>query len=523
MIVNNPVLKGFHPDPSMICVNGTYYIANSTFEYYPGVCIQKSADLVRWEPVRYPLTSERLLGMRGNPAGTGVWAPCLSYSDGVYYLVYANMRSWCNDPFKDSNNYVITTTDLERGEWSDPVYLNSSGFDASLFHDDDGKKYYLNMEWNHLEAGKNQFSGILLQEYDAKEKKLVGPVHKIFRGTEWGSVEGPHIYKKDGWYYLFCAEGGTSYEHAEVVARSRSVFGPYELHPFRHLICSYGSKNVNQKTGHASMCCGKDGKWYLAYLSGRPVKDYRCILGRETSIQELVWKEDGWMYLKNGTNTPSDFFETDAEPYEAPRVKEYSFESWEKLTDFMTLRRPITDANFRLHDGRLTIVGKDSPVSVFDQSVLCRRQEHFSFRADTVLEFSPASFQHMAGLIYRYNEANFYYLFMSCKPDTAERELRVLYLDDGKYEYSEAVPYTKEKVWLRLDVDKADAQFSYSADGVNYQKIGKCADATIMSDDYARPLGFTGAFVGMACQDLKNHAKTADFLSFRYENKEEKQ
>ena len=521
MIIRNPVLRGFHPDPSMIYVNGTYYIANSTFEWYPGVCIHKSADLVNWEPVSYPLASERLLEMRGNPMSAGVWAPCLSYSDGVYYLVYSNMRSWSNDPFKDSNNYLITTTDLE-GEWSDPVYLNSSGFDASLFHDDDGKKYYLNMEWNHLERDKEQFSGILLQEYDAKQRRLVGEVHKIFLGTDLGRVEGPHIYKKDGWYYLFCAEGGTSYEHAEAVARSRSVFGPYELHPMKHLITSYGSDNINQKTGHASMCCGKDGKWYLAYLSGRPVRDYRCILGRETSIQELVWKEDGWMYLKNGTNTPSDTFEADAVPCERPRAVEYSFRDWKELGDFMTLRRSVSENNFRLHDGRLTVVGKDSPVSVFDQSVLCRRQEHFSFRAETLLEFEPQSFQHMAGLIYRYNEANLYYLFMSCNPRTMQKELRVLYLDDGKYEYSEAVPYPETRVWLRLDVDGADAQFSYSADGQTYHKIGKCADATIMSDEYARPMGFTGAFVGMACQDLRDHRKTADFLKFRYEDKEER-
>ena len=521
MIVKNPVLKGFHPDSSMIYVDGTYYIANSTFEYYPGVRIHKSTDLVRWQALISPLSSRRLLDMTGNPASTGVWAPCLSYCDGKFYLVYSNMRSWDVGPFKDGSNFLITATDLE-GEWSDPVYLNSSGFDASLFHDDDGKKYLINMEWNHLERGKEQFSGILLQEYDEKQRKCVGKVSKIFLGTvEPGCVEGPHLYKKDGWYYIFCAEGGTSYNHAEVVARSRSIFGPYEMHPLTHLLTTSGKDRINQKAGHASMCEGKDGKWYIAYLTGRPLKDKRCVLGRETSVQEIVWR-DGWPYLLNGTNTPSDTFETDAQPYEPPKSITYRFNDWKELGDFQTLRNPLCEDNFRIHDGVLTVVGKESIVSAFDQSVLCRRQQHFRFTAETLLEFNPESFQHMAGLIYRYNERNAYYLFMSVKPDTLEKELRVLYLDNGNYEYSEPVAYDSTRVWLRLNVDGEEAQFSYSRNGITFVNIGKCADATIMSDECAGPMGgFTGAFVGMACQDLRRHSKTADFHYFRYENGEE--
>lgn len=516
MTVKNPVLRGFHADPCMLYVHGTYYIATSTFEWYPGVQIHKSTDLVRWEPVKPPLDSERLLAMRGNAASAGVWAPCLTFSDGMFYLVYSNVRSRSSSAFKDCDNFLTTAHSVE-GPWSDPVYLNSSGFDASLFHDDDGKKYLVDMEWNHLAVGKARFSGILLQEYDASAQRLVGAVHKIFRGTALGYTEGPHIYKINGWYYLFCAEGGTSYGHAEVVARSRSLFGPYETHPMTYLIAP-GSGGINVKAGHASLCEGRGGQWYIAYLSGRPDGNRRCVLGRETSLQPVVWRDDGWMYLENGTNIPSDSFEADADPYAEPGLYECDFQSDQCLCEFQTLRRPITSDSFRVHDGRLTLVGRESPMSEFDQTILFRRQTHFKFRAETLMEFEPESFRHMAGLIYRYDESHLYYLFMSCDPETQQRELRVLYLDGRKYAYSDGIRCQSHRVWLRLDVNCAAARFYYSENGQTFRPIGRRADASKLSDDYAG--GFTGAAVGMACQDLSMHAKTADFLYFRYENTE---
>lgn len=513
--VKNPILQGFNPDPSIIYVDGWYYIANSTFEWYPGVQIHKSTDLINWELASRPLKEYRLLDMRGNPSSSGVWAPCLSYCDGLFYLVYSNMKTWNNDPFKDSYNFITTATSIE-GDWSDPVYINSSGFDASLFHDDDGRKWFLNMEWNHLKSGKEQFSGILLQEYDADKKKLVGKVSKIFLGTELGLVEGPHLYKKDGRYYLLCAEGGTSYEHAEVAARSENIYGPYQVHPMKQILSAMNTNAINQKAGHASMCEGKNGEWYLAHLSGRPLRDYRCVLGRETSLQRLVWK-DGWMYLENGTSTPSDFIELEGEVKKKSAVKKYIFsEQAECIKDFQTLRKPITSDNFILTNQGLQIIGKDSPVSCYDQSVLAIRQTDFSFEATACLEYNPDSFQHMAGLTYRYNEANQYYLFMSYNESLNKRVLSLMVIDDGKHSFSEQIILKSDTVYLKLNVDRENAQFYFSEDGKKYSKIGAILDSTIMSDEYARPMGFTGAFVGLAAQDLKEHCKTALYKWFEY-------
>ncbi len=260
MMISNPVLAGFHPDPSLLRVGDTYYIANSTFEWYPGVEIYSSKDLAGWEHVISPLSERRLLDMTGCASSCGVWAPCLSYADGIFYLIYTNMQSWNAGPWKDSPNFLTTSESIE-GPWSDPVFLNCSGFDPSMFHDDDGRHYLVNMEWDYRKTGAYQFTGILLQEYDISKKKLVGEVKKIFTGTAIQLVEGPHIYKKNGYYYLLTAEGGTTYEHAATVARSKNIEGPYEVHPANPLITSYNwPDHPIQRAGHASWCDTPDGR-----------------------------------------------------------------------------------------------------------------------------------------------------------------------------------------------------------------------------------------------------------------------
>ena len=175
-MINNPILKGFNPDPSIVRVRSDYYIATSTFEWYPGVQIHHSKDLVNWRLIAQPLNRKELLDMRGNADSCGIWAPCLSYDNDRFYLIYTDVKRH-DGSFKDSHNYLTTCETID-GIWSDPVYLNSSGFDPSLFHDKD-RKWFLNMVWDYR-PGNNPFGGILLQEYCEKSKKLVGPVHNIF-------------------------------------------------------------------------------------------------------------------------------------------------------------------------------------------------------------------------------------------------------------------------------------------------------------------------------------------------------
>ncbi|MBQ4510962.1 MAG: glycoside hydrolase family 43 protein, partial [Clostridia bacterium] len=225
----NPVLTGFHPDPCILRVNEDYFLATSTFQWFPGVQLYHSKDLVNWQEIKSPLNRLSQLDMHGNPNSGGIWAPCLSYNNGTYYLIYTNVKNF-HGIFKDTHNYLVTTTDIFSGNWSEPIYLNSSGFDPSLFHDDDGKKYLLNMRWDHR-VEFHDFAGILIQEYSEKEKKLIGEPKTIFKGTPIGATEAPHLYKINGYYYLMVAEGGTMYNHGIRMARSKNIMGPYEADP----------------------------------------------------------------------------------------------------------------------------------------------------------------------------------------------------------------------------------------------------------------------------------------------------
>lgn len=515
--VKNPVLKGFHPDPCMIYVNGTYYIATSTFEYYPGVKISASEDLAHWRTASYPLKTLKHLDMRGDSASTGIWAPALSYADGKFWLIFTDQKQWLDGHLKDTENYLTTCETID-GEWSEPVYLNGTGFDPSLFHDDDGKKYLVNMCWDYrYDSDDERFCGILLQEYDHKAKKLIGKPVKIFTGTEKHITEGPHIFKKDGWYYLLTAEGGTGLTHAATLARSRSVYGPYELHPTKQIITAWETDCYLQKAGHASLCCGKDGEWVLAHLCGRPQKEGRCMLGRETAIQNVEWREDGWVYLKNGTNHPSDTFEAYAPADESTVDKTYTFDNGLDV-DFMTLRQPITSEIFNVDSrkGYLRIKGKKSLMALRDQSVLVRRVEAFDFTAETSVEFEPESFNHWAGLIYRYSENNQHYLYVSYDEKTDSRELLKITYDDSRFRLERIAKLPESgAVRMRVQVKDTVGQFYYST-GSEWIKAGASFDASKLSDEYNRPLAFTGPYVGMACQDLGNGEKCADFAYFRY-------
>ena len=283
--IKNPVLPGFHPDPAMIRVGDDYYLATSTFEWFPGVAVYHSRDLVHWEFAAYPLTRVSQLDLRGVPSSCGVFAPCLSYCDGLFYLVYTVVKT--EPVFQDTDNYLVTAPAIE-GPWSEPIYLNSTGFDPSLFHDADGRKWLVNRDCDTRLYQANR-GGILLREYDAAQKRLVGPEYRIYRSEKIIGAEGPHLYRHGGWYYLVLAEGGTDTNHVVTVARSHSLTGPYDCDPETPMLTSRDDPwNPLQKAGHGSLVETQDGQWYLAHLVGRPLPSKgTCILGRETAIQKV--------------------------------------------------------------------------------------------------------------------------------------------------------------------------------------------------------------------------------------------
>lgn len=518
--IQNPVLRGFYPDPSICRVGDDYYIANSTFEWFPGVSLSHSRDLVHWEQVGYALTRSSQLDMRGDPNSGGIWAPCLTHADGLFWLIYTDVRGWTG-AFKDVRNFLVTAPSIE-GPWSEPVFMNGVGFDASLFHDDDGRKWYVQMIWDHRPS-KNQFGGIVLQEYDANARKLVGPSTRIFGGTALGFVEGPHLLKKDGWYYLTSAEGGTFTTHAETVARSRTVTGPYEEMPGNPLISSVSDPtNPLQSAGHGCMVETAAGEWYFAHLCRRPIVNGRSILGRETAIQKISWDADGWPRLAQGGVLP-------AVEVADPGFASHPFPETPARDDFDTpklaiqwnsLRLPLDEAHYSLTErpGHLRLKGHESIVSRFDQTIVARRQRAFHVQASTVVEFAPDSFLQSAGLVAFYSTDDFYYLFVT-KTDHANLAIGLMACDRGTISY----PVEKEfdvsaldRVYLRVEIDMAQLRFYYSQNGKEWFPVRDAQDSSILSDEYAVPCAFTGNFVGMACQDLSGSGKSADFDWFEY-------
>jgi xylan 1,4-beta-xylosidase len=536
-MMNNPVLPGFHADPAILRVGDVYYIANSTFEWYPGVELHRSKDMVNWELLPSPLSETRLLDMKGNGASCGIWAPCLSYADGLFYLVFTNVRSWCDGPWKDAPNYLTTAPAIE-GPWSSPIFLNASGFDASLFHDEDGRKWLVNMEWDFRQPSEpSKFTGILLQEYSAKKKRLIGKSRRIYPGTAIQLTEGPHLYKKNGYYYLLTAEGGTQYNHAVTLARSKSITGPYETYPSNPLLTSYGSPDLYlQKAGHASICETPDGRTYMAYLCGRPLPNTQyCPLGRETAIIELEWK-DGWLYTKYNEegrkaapesygrtipNYPAPSFDPPARvkgepaPYSKPRV--YTFDRGCIDLDFKTLRTKAEPQTYSLtaRPGFLRLKGGESPVSTFNQTLLARRQMDFNFDAETYMEFESESFHEFAGLVYRYDESNQYLLTVS-HDDAKGRVLFVQSLVAGEYSRTDYTTLPPGKgIYLGISVRGGNAAFYYSLDREHRITVRPMLDVRVLSDEFFHE-GFTGAFVGMFCVDTSYYKAAADFQYFEY-------
>lgn len=524
MTIRNPILPGFNPDPSICRVGGRYYIATSTFEWFPGVQIHASEDLANWDLVARPLSRPEQLDMRGNPDSGGVWAPCLSHADGLFWLVYTDVKR-LDGNFKDAHNYVVTAPSIE-GPWSDPLYVNSNGFDPSLFHDDDGRKWFVVLQWKHLSqsvggAPKHPaFDGILCQQWDP-EKGLTGPVTRIFTASPHGLTEGAHLSKRDGWYYLTLAEGGTGYQHAVTMARSREVLGPYALHPDTHLMTAKDSPDAPlQRVGHGQIVETPEGETYHTFLCSRPLPGRRSPLGRETGLERCVWR-DGWLYPETGSPVPRIEIPHSAAPSPAAAPVLRRFDGPTLPPEFQWLRTPYPDRIFRLTGAALRLIGRESLGSWFEQSLVARRQEHLAYRAETTLAaYSPTTYQHSAGLVTYYNRHKFHFLGVSFEND--RRVLRLLSCPgdwpDGRLQFpAEALPIADGPVDLAVETDHATQRFVWRQGG-DWQPIGPALDAAVLSDEGGRGehASFTGNFVGMAAFDVTGHGLVADFTRFDY-------
>ncbi|MEU7772224.1 glycoside hydrolase family 43 protein [Micromonospora taraxaci] len=519
--IRNPVLAGFHPDPSILRVDDDYYLATSTFEWYPGVRVHHSRDLVNWRTLSGVITDRRLLDLRGCGDSNGVWAPDLTYHDGLFYLVYSDVASFASG-YWDPQNFLVTAEDIA-GPWSDPVKLHGRGFDAALFHDEDGTTWLLSMsaDWR---PGRDRFGGIEIQQYNRAERRLVGSPRMLFTGTSVGVTEGPHIYRHDGWYWLITAEGGTSWEHQVTMARSRDLFGPYEVDPDGPLLTSVGRPDLRlQKAGHGSLVRTQTDEWYLAHLVGRPYSPLgSCVLGRETAIQRVEWPSGEWPKIAGGV--PADEVvapDLPAHPWPAEPETDH-FDAPELGLCWSTLRRPATTDWVDLHarPSYVRIHGGQSPVGRQAPSLVARRVGAMHCSLETVVEFDPADHRQLAGVTAYYNTLNWHHLYLT-RDDDGRTVLELLSSDNGR-----RTPYPDltvdvsgvTRVGLRAVFDGPVVRFDYDL-GAGWQPAGVDLDATILSDEHAALIidgepaawGFTGAFLGLWVQDLGGDGAYADF------------
>ncbi|MFG3157388.1 glycoside hydrolase family 43 protein [Streptomyces sp. NPDC048219] len=529
--IRNPVLTGFHPDPSLLRTGLDYYLATSTFEWLPGVTLHHSRDLVNWRPLGGALTEERLLDLTGTPDSGGVWAPCLSWADGLFHLVYSNVAS-LTGAFKDVRNHVVTAPSVT-GPWSDPVPLPGHGFDPSLFHDTgpggSGRSWYLWLDWDHR-TDRQPFAGILLQEWDRTARAVRGPVQRIFTGTALGRTEGPHLYRRDGWYYLVTAEGGTSWEHAVTVARSREVTGPYVPDPAGPLLTSYGDDRLKlQKAGHASLVDTPGGEWYLAHLTARPLTPRgACVLGRETALQRVHWTADGWPRVSGDSGDGRPALRVPAPRFSTPAVREPAAHDGVLPPEWMTLRRyPDPSWLSPVPQGGVRLRGAESLSSRHRQSLVARRQQHTDFSFETEVSFAPTSPRQMAGVVHLYNTRLWHYAHLT-RDEEQGRVLRLATCDRGRYTEPVAPVSVPEDVPVRLRLTCAGGTGAFAwwdAADRRWRRLGPRLDVTRLSDEYATvgdgdghydSWGFTGAFVGVCAQDLTGDGRPADFTGLEY-------
>ena len=545
-MIKNPILPGFNPDPCICRKGEDYYMAVSSFEWFPGIPVYHSKDLKNWELYSHVLTDDVAVDLKKLPSAKGIWAPCLTYceKEDLFYVVYGVMNSM-NARYFDVDNYLITAKDI-KGPWSESVYIHSSGFDASILHDYDGRKYIVSLEWETRE-GYEKPGAICMVEYSSEKKEIVGYPKRIWSGgTDRGCIEAPHLTKRGDYYYIMCAEGGTGYGHSVTMGRAKEVWGPYEGDPTNPILTSipgdfyerhdpdhlkpkyFNPESVLQKSGHGSYVETQLGEVYLVHHTARPfVPELRCTLGRETAIQKMKWTDDGWLRMYDDLNLAKEYVaESKLPEYKVPQIPNFDdFDGEELGLQYYAPRiAPSSFADVKARPGFVRIRGQESRCSLNKVSILARKLTSVYAKVTTKMEFKPEVHQHSAGLIMYYDNMNYIYLRKYYSETLGQSALSVIHLENGeKTEFlNTRIPVEECPVYLRLKVEGRQSYFEWSYDGENYKKIGKVFDTTKFSDEYCKYGEFTGTFVGLTCADRVLHKHYADFDFFNYEADETK-
>jgi xylan 1,4-beta-xylosidase len=509
----NPILPGCYPDPSVCRVGDDYYLVTSTFEYFPGLPVFHSRDLVHWHQIGHVLDRASQLPLDGIRPSGGLYAPTIRFSNGTFYVINTLV-----DGKTKSGNFIVTAAD-PAGPWSEPYWLESApGIDPSLFFDEDGRAWYTG---TRLKANSDYegHTEIWLQELDLQSMRLVGDVHVLWDGAVKGAVwaEAPHIYKVQGHYYLVIAEGGTAHHHAVTVARSDSITGPYEANrgnpilTHRHLGLDYPIVG----TGHADLVETQTGQWWMVLLAMRPYGGYFYNLGRETFLAPVRW-EDGWPIVSPGLGRV-EF------SYPVPNLPEATWPQAPACDDFDSpalalywnfLRTP-RDKFFSLSErpGHLRLRLRPQRLSEHtNPSFIGRRQQHIHFRAQCAVEFTPQNEHECAGLALVQNN-DFYFLFVITK--ATELVLCLIKRAYGKEEILAQQPANAAKLHLKVEAHEQAYHFYFANKPDEWQAVTEEVDGRILSTPVAG--GFVGAYIAMyASSNGQPSTNNTDFDWFEY-------
>ena len=403
----NPVIPGFYPDPSVCRVGEDYYLVTSSFEYFPGVPIFHSRDLVNWRQIGYCLTRDSQLPLDGVPPSAGIWAPTIRYHKGWFYMTTTLVRSGM-----PVQNFFVKAKD-PAGPWSEPIIVDQGGIDPSFFFDDDGTVYYTT---NH---GFPEYPhGVIsMSVIDIETGKRLTEIKPIWPGTGGIAPEGPHMYKINGMYYLMIAEGGTHYGHMETIARSTSPWGPWESCPHNPIL-THRDDHMSpiQCTGHADLVQAHDGSWWMVHLGVRPAFYQKQYLGRETYLTPVTWDENGWPLVNGGTKMTSlemDVPTLPLHPWSGEPARD-DFDSPTLRLCWNYLRNP-NDANYSLTErpGWLRLWGSELTLDDWSSPTFVgRRQQHYNMRVSALLDFNPQREGEEAGLTALMNSEHHYEIFV---------------------------------------------------------------------------------------------------------------
>ena len=500
----NPVIKGFFPDPSICKTEKGYYLVTSSFEYYPGVPIFHSKDLVNWEQIGNVLDRESQLPISHVGISGGIFAPVIRYHDGLFYMITTIIP--------DGKNFIVTSEDPE-GSWSDPILVDMKNIDPSLLFDDDGKVYYTGTSpWD----GKSQ-PGIYQAEIDVKTGRLLTDYQLIWTGTGGRYPEGPHLYKIGNIYYLMISEGGTETGHFVTIARSESPWGPFESCPGNPILTNHDQPYSNpvQNSGHADLIQAEDGKWWLVHLAVRNVNKHHH-LGRETFLLPVEWTDEGWPIVNKDGVSQIDIYAIP--PAEQEKVNHYGEYEFDEVfgPEWNYIRNPELK-NYSLDNHKSILRLKGSSYRLDDlasPTFIGIRQKDFKIDVTAKLNFQPLKDGEEAGITAFMTPEHFYTASI-VRENGVNYAVSTMKIGMIKH-FSGKTRMNSSEVYFRIQADSLNYSFYFSEDNKNWKLLGENY-ARLLSSETAGT--FTGTYLGMyATGNGKECENYVEFDFFKYLN-----